>query len=410
MRKIARMLGLAAVLIAVAVTASGCWLQEGWESGRSFSNALESTLSVSTATSLHRLWTSPNENEGAPVVGGGSVYEVGFVAGTGGYVPMLYSFDESTGAPNWSVALATPSLNWITYPDSPALGSVVYGGNGFVFADVSQYPGFFSNSQSLVVAVNISTASVSWRTPFNGVEFEGPLIFGTAPSRASGTEVPVLFASTSGGYVAAIDASSGVVLQTIGVGTFDTSVAVGNGPIYVGGRTGDLYSLSPTTGTVNWAVPVAPKCTSAVPWFPAVDGNRVIVADACGQVAAFSATTGKLLWRTAVLAADVPSWVAVAGGQVVVALGATVFSRSDATGTSQWTTTLANPATGGPTIANGVVYLDDGGGLVTLNQSSGLVLSTVPAPAGATFDGEAAVSDGRLFVYGGGTGLLAYGP
>lgn len=408
MRKIARVFGLVAVLVAVALTASGCWLQEGWESGRSFNNALESTLSVSNVTSLAQRWTTANESEGPPVVGGGSAYEVGFVTGTTGYIPMLYSFDESTGAPNWSVQLAAPNVNWITIPDSPALGNVVYGGNGLVFADISQYPSFFSNSVSDVVAVNISTATVAWTTPFNSVEFEGPLIFGTAVSPAIGKDLPVLFASTSGGYIAALDLS-GTEVQIIGPGTFDTSVAVGNGPIYAGGRNGDLYSLSPVSGNVNWAVPVAPKCGGAIPWFPEVDGNRVIVADACGQVAAFNATTGKLLWRTPVLAADIPTWVAVGGGQVMVAMGSTVFSRSDTNGAPQWSTSLATTATGGPTIANGVVYVDDGSGLVTLNQSTGHPLSTIKAPPGASFDGEAVVSDGQLFLYGSGTGLQAYG-
>jgi outer membrane protein assembly factor BamB len=141
-----------------------------------------------------------------------------------------------------------------------------------------------------------------------------------------------------------------------------------------------------------------------------VDGSRVIVTDPCGQVAAFNATSGKLLWRTPVLASDVPSWVAVASGQVVVAIGSSVYSLSDTNGALQWTTSLSTPATGGPTIANGVVYLDDGTGVVALSQSTGHVLSTVTAPPGASFDGEAVVSDGKLFVYGSGTGLQSYGP
>jgi outer membrane protein assembly factor BamB len=409
MRRMWRKFGLTAVLVGVALATSACWAEEGWESGRTFYNALESTLSPSNVAGLSQQWTSVNESEGAPAVGGGSAYEVGFVNGVSGYIPMLYSIDETTGTLNWSLPLGPSSLDWITSPDSPALGNTALGGNGLVFADISQYPGEFSASTSYVVAVNVSSVMTAWSHPFSGVSFEGPLIFGTAASSASGLDVPALLASTSGGYVAALDPDSGVELQVMGPGLFDTSVAVGNGPVFVGGSDGDLYSLSPTTGNPNWAVPVAPKCGQALAWFPAVDGARVIVTDPCGQLAAFDATTGKLLWRTAALASGVPSWVAIANGQIVVAIGSTVFSRSDTTGKPQWQTTLSSAANGGPTIANGVVYLDVGDGLVTLNLGTGDLIATVPPPSGASFDGEAVVTDGQVLVYGSGTGLLDYG-
>jgi outer membrane protein assembly factor BamB len=409
MRRIWRKLGVTVVLVGLALATSACWAEEGWESGRTFYNALESTLSPSNVAGLTRQWTSPKESEGAPVVGGGSAYEIGFVNAASGAIPTLYSIDETTGTLNWSLALGASSLDWITSPDSPALGNSVLGGNGLVFADISQYPSEFSGSTSYVVAVNLSSVTIAWSHPFNGVSFEGPLIFGTAPSPASGMDVPALLASTSGGYVAALDPNAGIELQAIGPGMFNTSVAVGNGPIFVGGRDGDLYSLNPTTGNPNWAVPVAPKCGQALAWFPAVDGARVIVTDPCGQLAAFDATTGKLLWRTVALASAVPSWVAIANGQIVVASGSTVFSRSDSTGKAQWQTSLSSAANGGPTIANGVVYLDDGDGLVTLKLSTGHVIGTLSPPPGASFGGEAVVTDGQVFVYGSGTGLLDYG-
>jgi outer membrane protein assembly factor BamB len=403
---------LVGVLGAVAFGSSACWYQEGWDSGRSFDNVLEATLGTANVGSLHQHWVTPDRAEGAPVSWGPAAYELGFVPGGSGATPELYAFDSSSGAPVWATAIAGASTNWIQSPDSPAIGSTYFGGAGLVFADVSQYPGSVGNVVSRVVAVNTTTGVIAWSDPFAGVAFEGPLIFASVASPAGGgsTAQPALLVATSGGAVWAVDPATGGDIWVSGAGQYDTSAAVGNGTAYFGGQNGDLYSLDLAGGSVNWAVPVSPKCPGAILWFPEVDGKRVIVTDRCGRVAAFDTTSGKLLWRTPALSSTYfPSWVAVDKGQVVVAEGPTLYARADTNGSALWQTTLSSLTTGGPTIANGVVYVDDGPQLVMLDQSGGTTLGTITAPSGATFEGVVDVDNGQVLAYGSGMGLQAYG-
>src|SRR5271165_6845730 len=150
-------------LVVVATTSTACWSEDGWDSSRTMNDMFESTLNNTNVTGLTPHWTTPNEQQGAPATGTGAAYDVGFVPGGTGPIPMLFAYDEATGTPIWSTPLGPADLNWVTTSaDSPAVGNAAYGGAGLVFADVSQYPGTSDGLNSEVVAVDASSGVIVW--------------------------------------------------------------------------------------------------------------------------------------------------------------------------------------------------------------------------------------------------------
>jgi outer membrane protein assembly factor BamB len=127
--------------------------------------------------------------------------------------------------------------------------------------------------------------------------------------------------------------------------------------VYVGGC--NLYALSPSTGRVVWRTSrFGPEVTT-----PTIVGDKVIAATVTGTfgaytgAAAFNATTGRLLWRNGDERATVPL-----------------------------------------TAADGVVYVDEGSDVDTLDSSNGTFIKTLFPPSGSTFSGSVVPAEGRVYV------------
>jgi outer membrane protein assembly factor BamB len=132
---------------------------------------------------------------------------------------------------------------------------------------------------------------------------------------------------------------------------FSPAIADAGSLLYVNGC--DLEALSASTGAVAWhsAGALGPDAIA-----PAVAGNLVFGSTSDAGIAAFNATTGKLVWQD----------------------------------------TKILP--GGTTIANGVVYVEEATSIVMLNSSTGAQLGRLQAPSGCQDSGDAVPVDGHVYV------------
>lgn len=103
----------------------------------------------------------------------------------------------------------------------------------------------------------------------------------------------MIFATNTGGYVAAFALRTGKSLWQTNTGVRITSgVGVGNGLVAVGGHYGEVIVLAQSDGQILWKKQVSGEILAA----PAIRDNIVLVKTAPGQVHAFSGSDGHHLW------------------------------------------------------------------------------------------------------------------
>ena len=159
-------------------------------------------------------------------------------------------------------------------------------------------------------------------------------------------------------------------------------------------ETTDLLALSAEDGSSRWRAPVR-----AEEGFPPVrTGDAVYVTShrSRGGITAVDAADGQRRWKADI---DVDRTPAVTGDRLVAAGGSTVFARSRADGSADWSTDLAEPVVAGPVADRSSAYVgvetDDGGALHALALDGGTVRWTL------TFDrppGTPTVVDDALLV------------
>ena len=202
-----------------------------------------------------------------------------------------------------------------------------------------------------------------------------------------------------------------------------------DGNVYVdGGEYGGMYSFNATNGMQNWFGYVAQYDG----WTPAVDTNYCYVFTGSGDTVPilgefrimdrFTGTTVHLVidndfqWNgytmnsAVVLGTNNDAFAINEPGSVYPNYGASgrllMFDlRSDATNQPHIGWVLKNHFTGQPTLGNGVLYVNDGGSLVALDELTGSRLwAWVPSPL-ESVTGTIIATDNLLFV---GTGAATY--
>lgn len=112
---------------------------------------------------------------------------------------------------------------------------------------------------------------------------------------------------------------------------------------------------------------------------PVVADNRLVVMDTEGQISAFDATSGKLLWRKTIELEGEGSrpafggGVSLMGGRVFATTGFGVVAAFDAaTGTQAWRVRLPTPLRAAPSVDAGRVFVtSQDGQLTALNADTG---------------------------------------
>lgn len=204
---------------------------------------------------------------------------------------------------------------------------------------------------------------------------------GSSPTVANG----VVYID-SPGRLNAIDATNGGLLwshqpgTSTGLGSAPAVLiggSVAGGEVIAGETDGNLYAYVASTGALLWSKPGGGASK------PAIVGGNVYMGSSNGTIYARNVSTGALVWKYATGGAVYPP--AVAGSTVFASsAGGNLYALNAATGAVLWAKAM-NPGTA-PAVANGVVYFGRTDGKVqALNASNGVGLGNV-TPANPQLD------------------------
>ena len=345
-----------AVIAVTASIAKGDWTHFRFDPAHHGVNPNETILTPANVANLAAKWRTN--------IGGGCFASATVVNGklytadTGSARGQLHALDSATGQVLWNFPpdAITGDHSWTT----PALvNSIVYFG--------------VNRPTPVVFAVNATTGTEIWR-------HNGPVANIVSSPTLENGRVHVAFTD---GTIKALDATNGQpIWSVIHPGGAYSSPAVSGGRLYIAIHNQGLLALDADTGSQLWLAPMpGPQWSS-----PAVENGRVFVGSRDDHTLyAFDAATGNTLWT-----ATTTDWVqtspAVANGVVYIGNNAgNLYAFNAQSGALIWQTAFA-PGFGGlssPTVANGVVYIASGiddtgtrfdGKLYALNATTGEVL------------------------------------
>lgn len=428
MRRIARVLGVAGVVLALA----GCWAVPGQNANRTAHNAFETELTPATVAELTEAWVS---EELIPLVASDPVVSSsGVVVEIGGCVTL--TLEPTDGSLVW---LAPPPPS--DCGEWPGPGVVVARADSgpFVVADrvlTSGYTivdfnaprppdyGIFGGVSHRDVATGddlpdttgpgmllaavrddiavATTYRVAWTVPQPGFpsiqRIVRETVVGSITDPAARRTVSVVGTETATlGPDAFYASGSGTLSTTPGDGAPD-------------GQALRAYSESeprPGCGTGGtkecplWATPIDGTAPPAV-IDADLDGTTVFVGTSAGSVYSIDAATGAVLW-TASVGARVTASPALAGGVLYVPTAdGRLVAVDTAVGTVLWEASTGSGITEQPAVAGGVVYTSSAGGSLDAFAAAGCGDTTCTAlwsaETGRSITGAPAVSGGRLYV------------
>lgn len=145
---------------------------------------------------------------------------------------------------------------------------------------------------------------------------------------------------------------------------FESTPALDNGGLYIGGDDSQMYKLDAKTGAQVWVKKVGGTVRSS----PVVGGGLVFFGSTDRQCYAVSADTGQSVWATPTQGAITAS-PTLSGGQVVFASSDNIlYSLNAANGKSAWSVHLpSDPSASPPVLSEGNLYVGAGSSLFSLN-------------------------------------------
>jgi uncharacterized delta-60 repeat protein len=288
---------------------------------------------------------------------------------------------------------------WSTKLPSGSLTDMSVGG-GAVYVSSSLY--FGSATPPSLFALNSATGAINWDIAL-GSNFST-----NAPAFADGNLFVQTDNETTGTYIWSFNAATGAQNFKTPLGAqwenyLTPTVAYGN--VYMdGGTYGGMYSVSETTGAQNW-FGFVPQYDQ---WTPAVTSAYCYTFTGSGDT---TPITGKFTILNRLTGATVSVttdtgfyWNGYSMGEAVALGGendafATNGNRvlcfnTQASGGINWVAT--DKFTGQVTVANGVLYVQDGSGIAALSESTGATLWTW-TPTNDTLSGRIIATDNMLF-------------
>ena len=379
------------------------WSQTYFNSAHSGFNAKETTISTSNVANLKSLW-------GQAVTGGvtGFALDNGTIFAQGGNSsgpPVLVAVNAATGNASWTTTTGDDgySLN----------GTVATGGND-VYAGcgttATGHPGG-------VCAFGKLSGKQLWayipdcKCPLNGA-VESPLVYsnGVVYYGASG------FPGQSDPYIVALNAKNGTPIWSYdgGPGALgNAALAVTNGRVFfdcvTAGNNQGLCAVAQSGGSLLWHATTGNNTTAF-----SIGGSVLYASNSQNSVIAINASTGAGIWSSAAAIGKSAFPPAVANGAVYVAGNTTLSALKATNGKSLWSDTLSCAPGSSPSVADGVVYVYQGGNncpaVSAFNANTGALLSSITTSA-ASFGVSPVVANGTLYVADGACGsLCAYVP
>ena len=341
-------------------------------------------------------------------------------AGTDAPWPMYQGDPAHNGYVPVTLNPSAFSLRWTKTIHSGVALNPVTAADGKVFVSEHSY---FGNAGLYVV--DATTGNLLWSTNFGSVFSVNP------PSYAYGNVYIQTCDNYGDTYLHAFQAGTGTfVFRSPHAAQWERYFAPTpyDGNVYVdGGEYGGMYSFNATNGSQIWFGYVGQYDG----WTPAVDTNYCYVFTGSGDtvpilgqfrmIDRFSGTTRYLVtdnafqWNGYTMNAAVTlgthsdAFAINEPGSVYPGYGPNgrllMFDlHADATHTPHIGWVLSDHFTGQPTLANGVLYVNDGGILAALDELTGLPLWTWTPPAG-TLTGTIIATENLLFA---GAGAATY--
>jgi outer membrane protein assembly factor BamB len=288
--------------------------------------------------------------------------------------PAIYALDASTGKARW------------TYKTSDMLEQA-YLLDGVIYASTSQPNCHCSTPPITLLALNASTGSVKWKTAPSSEYFyirqvaNGLLYISHAVAEGPASDLQVRRAS-DGSVAWQFPKDGNTAFSLIAVDS--TSVYALNDDLsnFPNPGASTLYALNATTGATRWQTPLSKTAS----FTGAVFNQLVYLESSEGpSLSAYSASDGKLLWKTAQAA----SVVSVGDGTIYLttATGFAALKASD--GSVIWQAPVPGFASL-VAVQNGIVYgsssskdtsLSGHNGVFALKASDGSSLWSYPVPA-----------------------------
>jgi eukaryotic-like serine/threonine-protein kinase len=296
----------------------------------------------------------------SPTVADGIVY-----VGSGDQNRYLYALDAYNGELLWTAYIGATVTK-----DPTIVSGVIY-----LAADG------LSPSASCVLAIDAKTGAEIWN-------YSSPKPLGCTPAVVNG----VVYTASSDGYVHALKAGNGQEIWsfTQNDAEFLTSPTVANGILYVsinsaGPKTNIFYALSATNGEVLWKY-IESDANNYILSTAAVSDGIVYVASRNGDVYAFKARDGALLWH--IMAGHfLFSSPAVIGGTVYIGSGdGNLYAIKATDGTILWNYTInAQPGNfvySSPAYDYGALYIGScDGALYAFGDYTGPTTSATAKPS-----------------------------
>jgi|DewCreStandDraft_1066081.scaffolds.fasta_scaffold00844_3 outer membrane protein assembly factor BamB len=196
-------------------------------------------------------------------------------------------------------------------------------------------PGLNLYSES-ILALDVRSGRKLWHyqaTPRDPLDLDFIASANLFTIRKNGREVRVVGAGKKDGFYYLVEATTGRLIykRDLGAQEYGATIlgdaAVAHGRLYLGvtlftpqGPRGKITALEPATGQILWEQPLQAHTFNR----PTAAGDVVFLGDYTGNLSAFAATSGKLLWRRAMGGRIGPrgkDGVAIAAGTVLVPIG-----------------------------------------------------------------------------------------
>jgi sugar lactone lactonase YvrE len=396
-----------------SVTAGGTApLSYQWSfNGNAIVNATNATLTLNNvqlnqAGNYAVLVSNPYGSTNSPIV---VLTVIPPPVGTAVAWPMYQGNPAHTGYVPVSLKPSTFALRWVQTIQSGVALNPVTAADGKVF--VSQYS-YFGNAGLYVL--DAATGNILWNTNFGSVFSVNP------PSYGNGNVYIQTCDNYGDTYLHAFQAATGAFVFRSPHGAqweryFAPTIFDGN--VYVdGGEYGGMYSFDSINGLQNWFGYVGQYDG----WTPAVDSNYCYVCTGSGDTTPITGEfrmIDRATGKTTYLVTDNNfQWNGYTMDEAVtlgpnndafaINIGRLLMFdlRADATHTPHIGRVLSDHFTGQTTLANGVLYVNNGGILVALDELTGSQLWAWTPPSGSVSDTIIA-TENLLFV---GTGSATY--
>jgi uncharacterized repeat protein (TIGR01451 family) len=401
------------------------WPNWGFDLQQHRVNTAETAFSTSNIGTLGPAWQAsipgPDIYQAAPTVANGIVY-MGSVHG------LLSAYSETTGALLWSYqapgpVYASPAIaNGIAYlgtvnePQESQVGNYAIALNAqtgaIIWADTLPNGGAWAtplvaNGEVIfpmanregqsggMIAFNASTGGQLWQDNNHEGVWAPPTLDPGGQYFYQGTGNPCNGTGSSdsppcSGQMLKVNLATGsytVLFQVpdySGDDDIPAAPTYDNGNLYFGNKDGIFFSISATTGAVNWQFNTGFSGDFGIYGSGAVY-NGLVIFESIGakKVYALNESDGSLAWSYTTNGG--PNSPVVAGGVAFVASYSGMLLGLDAsTGQLLWSSPLGVPSGGSATVANGMVFQPSGTGTLfayQLNPSAVPPTLTADSPA-----------------------------